>query len=225
MSAEIWEQVDRYIGEKLGSDDEVLKAVLAASEAAGLPDYQVSPAQARLLALLVRMTRSRHILEIGTLGGYSAIHMARAAGPEGEVITLEYDPHHATIARENLARAGLTAQVEVRVGAAAAALPLIEQELRPKFDFVFIDADKPNNRVYLEWALKLGRPGAVVVCDNVIRDGRVIDGQSGDANVQGARDAFDFIGTLGTADATAIQTLGVKGYDGFAIFIVPETAT
>lgn len=218
---ELWSKVDAYIGSTLGEDDPVLVVALEHARAEGLPSYDVSPAQGRLLALLVRMSGARYILEVGTLGGYSTIHMARAAGPEGEVLTLEYDPHHAKVARENIDKAGLASQVEVRVGAAADTLPQIAEEVRPKFDFVFIDADKTNNRTYLEWALTLSRPGAVIICDNTIRDGKVIEANSSDASVQGARAAFDYIGSLDLADATAVQTVGAKGYDGFAIFIAP----
>ena len=219
MDAKIWSAVDDYIVEKLvGADD--LPSVLAANAAAGLPPIDVSAAQGKFLSLLVRMTGARRILEIGTLGGYSTIWMARALPPGGQLITLEYEPHHARVAAANIAAAGLTDRVTIQVGAAAETLPRIAAETPAPFDLIFIDADKPGNPIYLDWALKLSRPGTVIVLDNVVRDGRVIDPGSTDPNVVGSRAAFDIIGANPRLDATALQTVGSKGWDGFAIMVV-----
>ncbi|MBU1174236.1 MAG: O-methyltransferase [Alphaproteobacteria bacterium] len=221
---ELWADVDTYLASVLGGDDPVLTDALDHAARQGLPAHSVSPSEGRFLATLVHMSKARYILEIGTLAGYSTIHLARATGPEGEVVTLEYDSHHAAVARANLERAGLGDRVEVRVGAAAETLPLIEEELRPKFDFVFIDADKTNNRLYIEWALRLARPGAVVVVDNVVRAGHVVDAHSTDPSVKGSREALEFIGDIEPVASAALQTVGSKGHDGFALFLVPETA-
>ena len=219
MDAKIWSAVDDYIVEKLvGADD--LPSVLAANAAAGLPPIDVSAAQGKFLSLLVRMTGARRILEIGTLGGYSTIWMARALPPGGQLITLEYEPHHARVAAANIAAAGLTDRVTIHIGAAAETLPRIAAETPAPFDLIFIDADKPSNPIYLDWALKLSRPGTVIVLDNVVRDGRVIDPGSTDPNVVGSRAAFDIIGANPRLDATALQTVGSKGWDGFAIMVV-----
>lgn len=218
----LWADVDAYFEEVLGDQDPILEDALAFARAEGLPAHDVSPAQGRFLATLVHMIKARYILEIGTLGGYSTIHLARATGPEGEVVTLEYDTHHANVARANLDRAGLADRVEVRVGAAAETLPLIFEELRPRFDFVFIDADKSNNRLYIEWALQLARPGAVIVVDNIVRDGRVLDAHSTDPSVIGSRTALNYIASLDPPGSAVLQTVGSKGYDGFAIFVAPE---
>ena len=219
MDAKIWSAVDDYIVEKLvGADD--LPSVLAANAAAGLPPIDVSAAQGKFLSLLVRITGARRILEIGTLGGYSTIWMARALPPGGQLITLEYEPHHARVAAANIAAAGLTDRVTIHIGAAAETLPRIAAETPAPFDLIFIDADKPGNPIYLDWALKLSRPGTVIVLDNVVRDGRVIDPSSTDPNVVGSRAAFDIIGANPRLDATALQTVGSKGWDGFAIMVV-----
>jgi len=216
MSQEAWNQVDDYIVDTLLTADPVLDAALADSAAAGLPAINVAPNQGKLLMLLAQMAGARRILEIGTLGGYSTIWLARALPAGGRLVTLEYAPNHAEVARRNLARAGFAEQVEVKVGAALDILP----GLQGPFDFIFIDADKPNNPNYLSWAMRLSRPGTVIVCDNVIRDGAVVKKNSGDDNVEGARAAFSFIGGEKRLDGTAIQTVGAKGYDGFAIAIV-----
>jgi predicted O-methyltransferase YrrM len=175
----------------------------------------VSPAQGALLGLLVRIQGARKVLEIGTLGGYSTIWMARNLQPGGRLVTIEFNPAHARVAQSNIARAGLGEVVDLRVGRALGVLPELTGEA--PFDLVFIDADKPNNPHYVEWAVKLGRPGTVVIVDNVIRDGEVIQEHSDDSNVRGARAAFRALGDQGTfALATAVQTVGAKGYDGFA---------
>lgn len=220
MNKKTWSEVDAYVDEKLSPYDEVLEAVLRANAAAGLPAIDVSPPQGKFLNLLVRMSGASRVLEIGTLGGYSTIWMARALPPGGRLVTLEFEPRHAAVAKSNLERAGLSDVVEIRVRRALDSLPELAAEQAGPFDFVFIDADKPSNPQYLEWALRLARPGTVIVLDNVIREGAVIRADSGDANVDGARGGFDFLGADPRVDATALQTVGSKGYDGFAIAIV-----
>jgi predicted O-methyltransferase YrrM len=217
-----WEDVDEYIVDKLIRRDHVLEAVLKANRDNGLPEIDVSPAQGKFLNLLVRMSGARMVLEIGTLGGYSTIWMARGLGRGGRLITLELDVLHATVARENIASAGLAEFVEVRQGRAIDTLPKLHAEGLYPFDLIFIDADKPSNSAYLDWAMRLSRPGTVIICDNVIRNGAVTDALSGDRSVQGARDAFDALGNNPRLSSTAIQTVGAKGYDGFAIGIVGE---
>jgi predicted O-methyltransferase YrrM len=217
MSEKTWSAVDSYVAERLLADaDPVFEAILRANAAGGLPAIDVSPAQGKFLHLLVKIAGARRILEVGTLGGYSTVWMASALPPDGRLVSLEYAPHHAEVARENIARAGLLERVEVRQGAALDLLPALEGP----FDLVFIDADKPNNPGYLEWALELSRPGTVIVLDNVVRDGRVTDASSGDRNVQGSRAAFDFFHDHPELDTTALQTVGLKGYDGFALALV-----
>lgn len=217
MSEKTWSAVDTYISDRLLADpDPVFEAILRANAAAGLPAIDVSPAQGKFLNLIVKIAGARRILEVGTLGGYSTVWMAKALPPGGRVVTLEYSPKHAEVARENVARAGLLDVVEVRVGAALDLLPGVEGP----FDLVFIDADKPNNPGYLDWALRLSRPGTVIILDNVVRDGKVADASSADASVKGSRAAFDFFRTHPDLDSTALQTVGLKGYDGFAIALV-----
>ncbi len=213
----IWKAVDAYIDGQLSLADEVLAEALDANRKAGLPKIDVSPSQGALLNILVRMCGARRALEIGTLGGYSSIWMARALPADGRLVTLEYSSKHAEVARENLARAGLADRVEVRIGRGADLLPQLAVEGAGDFDFVFIDADKPSNPVYLEWALRLSHPGTVIVVDNVIRDGEVADARAKDENVMGARAAFDFFAAHPGLVSTAIQTVGAKGYDGFLI--------
>jgi len=211
-----WDDVDRYIGDTLVQPDAALSATLEASEAAGLPPISVSPAHGKLLWLLARTLQAKRILEIGTLGGYSAIWLARGLAPGGRLITLEALEKHAALARENLARAGLGDRVEVRVGPALETLP----RLAGPFDLVFIDADKQNNPEYFRWALKLSRPGSLIVVDNVVRDGAVLDARSRDGAVQGVRQLYELMAAEPRVAATAVQTVGVKGYDGFAIALV-----
>lgn len=218
MAERGWEAVDAYIAERLVGDDPALAAALEANAAAGLPAIDVSPAQGKLLHLLVRLSGARRVLEIGTLGGYSTIWMARALPEDGKIVTLEIDPRHARVAGENIARAGLADRVEIHVGAALDLLAALDDAER--FDFAFIDADKENNARYLREAARLSRPGAAIIIDNVVRDGRVIESASGDPAIEGTRALFDALAGEAGLDATAIQTVGVKGWDGFALAIV-----
>jgi len=215
-----WIAVDEYFADTLIGDDPALAAAAAASAAAGLPDIAVAPNQGKMLMLFARMVGAKRILEIGTLGGYSTIWLARGLAPGGRLITLEYDPARAAVARANIARAGFSGAVEVRCGAAADALPKIAAAKEGPFDLVFIDADKTNNPLYLDWAVKLARPGSVIVVDNVVRDGEVADAASKEPGVVGTRAMFEKIARVGRVDATAIQTVGVKGYDGFMVGVV-----
>ena len=220
MSATTWANADQYFVEKLLGTDPVQEATLKQNAADGLPAIDVSAAQGKLLNLLVTLTGARRVLEIGTLGGYSTIWMARALPADGHLVTCEYEPRHAATARANIDRAGFGKMVDIRVGAAKDSLPKIAAEGAGPFDFIFIDADKPSNPIYLDWALKLSRPGTVIVLDNVVRNGEVTDPRSTDANVIGSRAGIDFLGSNPRLSATAIQTVGAKGYDGFAIALV-----
>ncbi|NUO41053.1 MAG: O-methyltransferase [Streptomyces sp.] len=212
-----WEAVDAYFTTRLAPDDEALTATLRESEAAGLPQIAVSAPQGKLLQLLARIQGARRILEIGTLGGYSTIWLARALPADGRLVSLEYSPRHAEVAAGNIARAGLDKLVEIRVGAALDSLPLLADEHPAPFDLVFIDADKANNPHYVEWALKLTRVGSLIIVDNVVRGGRVADQDDTTPDVTGTRAALDLLGSHPRVSATAIQTVGAKGYDGFAL--------
>jgi predicted O-methyltransferase YrrM len=218
MSQDDWDAVDAYIAERL-VPDESFEAVMAANAAARLPAIDVSPAQGKLLYLMARMIGARRILEIGTLGGYSTIWLARALPEGGRVVTLEAMPRHAEVARANFARAGVAERIELRLGLALDSLAALANEGHSPFDLVFIDADKANNPHYLDWAVKLGRPGTVIITDNVIRDGGILDGASRDEDVVGTRALFDRLSSDPRLSATAIQTVGSKGWDGFAIAI------
>ena len=220
MHQELWTAVDRYICESLVPSDEVLETALAGNAAAGLPAHDVAPNQGKLLHLLARMQGARRILEVGTLGGYSTIWLARALPEGGRLVTLECDPKHAEVARANLERAGLSGVVDLRVGAALASLRDLEVEQGEPFDLIFLDADKPNNPEYLAYALKLSRKGSLIIGDNVVRDGAVVDVDSADARVQGVRRFFDMLAEEPRLSATALQTVGSKGYDGFALALV-----
>ncbi|MFH9179165.1 O-methyltransferase [Streptomyces albogriseolus] len=217
--ARTWNAVDDWFtGRLLGDDpDEALAAALRDSDAAGLPPIAVSPLQGKLLQLLARLTGARRVLEIGTLGGYSTIWLGRALPADGRLVTLEYDPRHAEVAVRTIARAGLAERVEVRVGPALESLPKLADERPPPFDLVFIDADKANNPHYVEWALRLTAAGSLIVLDNVVRGGRVADPENTDPDVVGTRAALDLFGSHPRLDATAVQTVGAKGYDGFAL--------
>jgi predicted O-methyltransferase YrrM len=216
MAGSAARDVDALLDRTLLGDDPVPAAVLAASDAAGLPRIAVSPQQGKFLCLLARAIGARRILEIGTLGGYSTLWLARGAGPQGRVVTLEYDPGHAAVARANLDRAGVGDRVEVIVGAALDTLSTVSGG---PFDLVFIDADKENNTGYLEWAVRLGRPGSVILLDNVIRDGKILD-PGADADASGTRRSLELLGEHPRLEAAAIQTVGVKGWDGFALAVV-----
>jgi predicted O-methyltransferase YrrM len=220
MTQQTWTAVDRYLDDLLVGHDAALEAVLQASAEAGLPPISVSPTQGKLLNLLARVRGARAILEIGTLGGYSAIWMARALPADGRLITLEVDPKHAGVARASIARAGLAERVEVRLGRALDTLQRLGAENAGPFDLIFIDADKPQMPEYFRWALRLSRPGTLIAIDNVVRDGAVIDSGSLDASVQGVRRLNELMASEPRVSATAIQTVGAKGYDGFALALV-----
>ncbi|MFE2538048.1 O-methyltransferase [Streptomyces sp. NPDC059371] len=215
--SQLWNDVDDHFTNLLAPADEVLAAALHDSDAAGLPPISVAPNQGKLLRLLAEIQGARRILEIGTLGGYSTIWLGRALPADGTLITLEYDPRHAEVARANLTRAGLDKIAEVRVGPALETLPKLADENPEPFDLVFIDADKVNNAHYIEWAVRLTRPGSVIVLDNVVRGGAVTDGTSTDPSVRGTRAALELIASHPKLDGTAVQTVGSKGYDGFAL--------
>lgn len=217
---ERWQAVDDYIaGHLLGADD-ALAAALANNEAQGLPPIDVSPAQGKMLFFLAQMAGAKRILEVGTLGGYSTIWLARALPADGRLVTLELDPHHAAVARENLERAGLSAKVDIRTGPAAdslAADSLAAMKAGEPFDFVFIDADKQSNALYVAEAIRLGRPGTTIIVDNVVREGGVLDAASADERILGTRALFEMLSTDPRLDATAVQTVGAKGWDGFVL--------
>jgi predicted O-methyltransferase YrrM len=218
---QLWAEVDSYLGRALGVEDEVLAAALRASAEAGLPAINVSPLQGKFLHILARLVGAKKILEVGALGGYSAIWLGRALPEGGRLVTLELDERHAEVARANLQRARLAATVEVRVGPALENLPrLFAEEGQGAFDLAFIDADKPNNANYFAWALRLVRPGGAVVVDNVVRNGKVSDANSDDPGVVGSRRVLEAMGATPGGAAAALQTVGVKGYDGFAIAVV-----
>jgi predicted O-methyltransferase YrrM len=215
--SQLWNDVDDYFTTLLAPHDDTLTAALRDSDAAGLPPINVAPNQGKLLQLLAQIQGARRILEIGTLGGYSTIWLGRALPADGRLITFEYDPTHAEVARGNLARAGLDKIAEVRVGPALESLPKLAEENPEPFDLFFIDADKVNNPHYVEWAVKLARPGSLIVLDNVVRGGRVTDASSTDPSVRGTRAALELIAGHPKLSGTAIQTVGSKGYDGFAL--------
>jgi predicted O-methyltransferase YrrM len=218
---EQWASVDSYLNKLLAPHDAALDAALKASAEAGLPNISVAPNQGKLLHLLARAVNARKVLEIGTLGGYSAIWLARALPPGGRLVTLEFDPKHAGVARENLARAGVADRVDLRVGRAIESLPKLHAEGAGPFDLVFIDADKPSTPDYLAWAMKLTRPGSLVVIDNVVREGKIAgDPAEDDPNVAGVRRALERLAAEPMLCAAAFQTVGAKGYDGLAVALV-----
>jgi len=220
MSQKQWTAVDRYFSETLVPSDPVLDAALRANTKAGLPAIDVAPNQGKFLQLLVQLRGARRILEIGTLGGYSSIWMARALPADGRLTTLEFSPKHAEVARANIAHAGLGKIVEIRVGPALETLAKMDKEGTEPFDLIFIDADKPNNPNYLSWALKFSRPGTLLIGDNIVREGEVADPTSSDPNVQGQRRFLELMAAEPRLSATALQTVGSKGYDGFAMALV-----
>lgn len=217
---ELWAEVDRYFCDLLAPADEELDAALAANRQAGLPPIDVSKLQGKFLHVLVLITQARRILEIGLLGGYSTLWMARALPEGGRIISLEFNPKHADVARKNLENAGLLDRVDVRVGRAIDSLPALEAEGAGPFDLIFIDADKPSNPEYLAWALKLSRPGTVILVDNVARHGSVVEAGSIDAGIQGTRRCLEMMASEPRLRATALQTVGAKGLDGFALAVV-----
>jgi predicted O-methyltransferase YrrM len=220
MTQETWTAVDDYFEEKLLGDDPVLGEAIRATVASEIPQIQVSAAQGKLLQLLALTRGARSILEIGTLAGYSTIWLARALPTGGKLISLELDSRHAEVARSNIARAGLADIAEVRVGPALESLPKLAADGEGPFDLVFIDADKPNNPGYFEWAVKLTKPGSLIIIDNVVRNGAVIDADSTASHIVGTRKVHDLIAAEPRVSATAIQTVGSKGYDGFTLALV-----
>lgn len=220
MTQALWTAVDTYFGDALIPHDEALEAALRASDAAGLPAHNVAPNQGQLLMLLAMSIGAENILEIGTLGGYSTIWLARALPHHGRIVTLEANPHSAEVARENITRAGLIDRVQIHVGAALDTLPTLD--VPTPFDFIFIDADKQNNVGYFEWALRLSHAGSIIIVDNVVRDGAVVDPHSDDDRVQGVRRFVERAAAEPRVVATALQTVGSKGYDGFVIMRVKE---
>ena len=222
MSQEQWTRVDRYFTELLLRPDPALEAALKASDAAGLPRIQVASNQGKFLMILALAQGARRILEIGTLGGYSTIWLARALQSDGRLITLEAVPTHAKVARKNIERAGFAENVEVRLGRALDTLPQLAAEGLDPFDFIFLDADKRTYPEYLEWCIKLSRRGTMIVADNVVRRGAVVDAASRDADVQGVRRFLELLSTDPRLSATAIQTVGAKGYDGIALAVMTQ---
>jgi predicted O-methyltransferase YrrM len=217
---ETWKQVDQYFADALLASEDDFNASLDANRRANLPPIDVTPLQGKFLELLVRSTGARRVLEIGTLGGYSTLWLARALPHNGLVVTLELEPHHAEVAMHNLMTAGLADKVDLRIGPAAESLQMLHAEHTAPFDFIFIDADKASYPEYLRWSMKLSRPGALIVADNVVRDGKVIDAESPDPNIQGVRRFTELIGAEPRLSTTVLQTVGSKGYDGFAISVV-----
>ncbi len=220
MTQEKWDSVDGYINRWLLPADPILESALQASDAAGLDPINVAPNQGKFLYLLAKIQGAKRILEIGTLGGYSAIWLARALPPGGRLVTLEINPTNAETARANLASAGLAGMADVRLGPASESLAKLAAEKDPPFDFIFIDADKPGYPDYLSWSLKLSRVGTVIVLDNMVRKGEVVSAAEGDPRVVGARAAYEMLAKEPRVSATAIQTVGVKGHDGFVMALV-----
>jgi predicted O-methyltransferase YrrM len=220
MTQELWTEVDRYIVENSIPRDSLLEEALKANVAAGLPTIDVAPNQGKLLHLLARIQGAKRVLEIGTLGGYSTIWLARALPSDGRLVTLEAEAKHANVAKANIERAGLSSLVELRLGPALDSLALLHQEGVPPFDFIFIDADKQNIPRYLEWSLRLSRPGTVIITDNVVREGAIINSEDPDPRVQGVRRFFEMVAADPRLDATTLQTVGSKGYDGFTLAVV-----
>jgi len=222
MFQERWTHADRYIDGLFAPPDSALEDALTSSAQAGLPSIQITPNQGKFLSILAQSIQARYILEIGSLGGYSTIWLARALAPGGKLITLEVDPKHAAVAQSNLKRAGLDGTVELRLGPALESLPQLFAENLPPFDMVFIDADKPNTAAYFEWALKMSHPGSLIIADNMVREGAVADPASRDPSVEGARKFNAVLAGEPRVTATIVQTVGSKGYDGFAIALVKD---
>lgn len=219
-ATKLWADIDEYLAGLLAPEDEPLLAAIKANRVAGLPAIDVTPLQGKFLQVLVQITQAKRVLEIGLLGGYSTIWMARALGPGGRIVSLEYEPRHAEIARANLRRAGVLRRVEIRIGPALESLPKLKAERSGPFDLIFIDADKENNPRYLEWALKLSRRGTVILVDNIARHGTVIDAKSTAGDIRGTRKCLAMMAAHPRLSAAALQTVGVKGLDGFAMAVV-----
>ena len=224
MNPKLFTDVDRYIADLLAPQDEALRSTIESLDKAGMPQHSVSPNQGKLLYTLALLCNARNILEIGTLGGYSTIWLARALPDHGRLISLEYNSLHAEVARQNITRAGLKSKVEIRVGKAIELLPKIESESKIPFDLIFIDADKPPYTEYFQWAVKLARPGALIIADNVIREGKVLDTNSEDEKVIGVQRFNEMLATNPDVTATILQTIGIKGYDGMAIAVVNQNS-
>ncbi|MEO7368159.1 MAG: O-methyltransferase [Gemmatimonadaceae bacterium] len=220
MTQELWSAVDHYIDGQLALNDAALDASIIANARGGLPAIDITASQGMLLQMLARLAGARRILEIGTLGGYSTIWLARALPADGRLITLEFDPSHAAVAKSNIERAGLSAIVDVRIGAALDSLSIIASQNEGPFDLFFIDADKVNNPNYLEWAIKLSRKGSVIIVDNVVREGGLADAASNDEAIIASRKVVEMIGRDPRLEGTVVQTVGTKGYDGFAVAMV-----
>lgn len=217
-----WNDVDDYFSTKLHSTDPIMDSILKANSEANLPAIDVAPNQGKLLYLLAKLKGAKNILEIGTLGGYSSVWLGRALPDDGRLITLEFDSKHAKVAEDNIRNSGLENKIEVIVGPALDSLPTLKDKGFSSFDFIFIDADKPNNPHYLKWALEYSKPGTVIIGDNVVRNGEVIDANNEDLNVQGVRQFIDLLSEESRIDSTAIQTVGSKGYDGFVLGVVKD---
>lgn len=220
MTQELWTAVDDYIESSMGLSDGTMTGTIAANAEGGLPSIDVTASQGKLLHLLVRLMGAKRVLEIGTLGGYSTIWLARALPADGHVITLEFDPKHAAVARHNVERAGFASVVDIRVGKALDSLSVIQEEGVEPFDMIFIDADKTNNPSYFEWALRLSRRGSLIIVDNVVREGGLADDASDDPAILASRAVIEMMGSDPRVEATVMQTVGKKGYDGFAIALV-----
>ncbi|MGA2813672.1 MAG: O-methyltransferase [Candidatus Acidiferrum sp.] len=220
MSQDLWSAVDAYLCSHLIAPDPILEAAIQSSVAAGLPSIAVTPTLGKFLHLLARVQNAKHILEIGTLAGYSSIWLARALPPTGRLITLEYDPKHAAVASANFLRAGLQDVIELRIGRALDTLPEVAASHPAPFDLIFIDADKQNNPAYFEWALKLSRPGSLIIVDNVIRDGAILDAATNDPVVKGVQQLYTVLHDNPRVQSTALQIVDAKGHDGFALSLV-----
>jgi predicted O-methyltransferase YrrM len=217
---DLWTNVDRYFGDLLAPEDSHFKSIVEANQAAGLPSIDVPALLGKFLDLMIRISGARRVLEVGTLGGYSTLWLARAVPPDGRVITLELEPRHAEIARTNLQNAGVLDRVDIRFGKAIDSLRELHESSAQPFDLIFLDADKQGLPEYLEWSLKLSRPGTVIIADNVVRDGKVIDSDNADPNIQGVRRLTELMASEPRLSATAIPTVGARGYDGFSIAVV-----
>jgi caffeoyl-CoA O-methyltransferase len=220
MDNQIFEKVDNYISELLGTEDKALRSATSLIESKKIPNASISANQGKFLQILALACNAKRVLELGTLGGYSTIWLANALPADGKVISIEFDPAHAEVAKANFENAGLSSKVEIRVGKALDILPQIENEQHEPFDMIFIDADKPPYTEYFEWAIRLGRPGSVIVADNVIRNGKVLDTETTDEKVQGVQRLNKMLASCTAVTATILQTVGVKEYDGMVVAVI-----